>query len=66
MKAILVTPKNTKEYDFVLEILKRMNMKISELSEEQIEDFGMSYLMKEKDTGKKMTRKELNQLLENV
>jgi hypothetical protein len=66
MKSILVSPKNTKEYDFVLEILNRMNVKISELSEEQIEDFGMSYLMKEKDNGKKMTRKELNQYLENA
>ncbi len=47
MKSILVTPKSAKEYDFVLEFLKRMNVKISEMTPEQLEDFGMSYLLKD-------------------
>ena len=67
MKSILVSPKSKKEYDLIVELLKRMNVKISQMTMEQLEDFGMSYLLKDGPSKeKKLTRKELNKYLEEA
>lgn len=63
MKSILVTPKSKKEYEFILEFLKRMDVKISQMTPEQMEDFGMTYLLKD-GPGKRVSESKIKKILE--
>jgi hypothetical protein len=59
MKALVVTPKNDNEYKFVSELLKKLGIGLSALSQEELEDLGMSKLMRSVDKSKKATRSEI-------
>lgn len=59
MKAIVVTPKNNSEYKFLSDLLKKLGMNSSALSYEDLEDIGMSKLLRNVDKSKKASRAEI-------
>jgi hypothetical protein len=59
MKALVVTPKNDSEFKFLADLLKKLGVSSSALSYEDLEDLGMSKLMRGVDKTKKATRAEV-------
>jgi hypothetical protein len=59
MKAIVVTPKNSNELKFVTDLLKKLGVGSSTVNQEELEDIGMSKLMRQVDKTKRATRKEI-------
>jgi hypothetical protein len=59
MKALVVTPKNDSEFKFLADLLKKLGVSSSALSYEDLEDLGMSKLMRGVDKTKKTTRAEV-------
>jgi 7-cyano-7-deazaguanine synthase in queuosine biosynthesis len=56
MKPIIVRPKNRTEYKFINDLLKKLNIDSRVLSLEELEDIGMSILMREAVQSKKVSR----------
>lgn len=59
MKALVVTPKNSTEYKFLTGLLKKLGVGTSALTQEELEDIGMSKLLREADKSKKASRAEI-------
>ena len=59
MKALVVTPKNSNEFKFVTDLLKKLGVGSSTVSQEELEDIGMSKLMRQVDKTKKANRIEI-------
>ena len=59
MKALVITPKNDSELKFLTDLLKKLGINSSSLSYEDLEDIGMSKLLREVDKTKRATRKEI-------
>jgi hypothetical protein len=56
MKAIVIQPKNSSEYRFIADLLKKLGVGSSSISTEELEDIGMSKLLRDTDKSKKVTR----------
>lgn len=59
MNPVVITPKNKKEFDFVSQLLLKLNISSRSLSTEEIEDLSMSKLMRGVDRSKKVSRKAI-------
>lgn len=59
MKALVITPKNDSEFKFLADLLKKLGVSSSALSYEDLEDIGMSKLMRDIDKTKKASRAEI-------
>jgi hypothetical protein len=59
MKAIVVTPKNNNELKFVTDLLKKLGVGSSTVNQEELEDIGMSKLMRQVDKTKRASRTEI-------
>jgi hypothetical protein len=59
MKALVIKPKDDKELKFVSALLKKLGIHSSSLSLEELEDIGLSRLMRETDKLKKVSRLEV-------
>ena len=59
MKALVVTPKNSNEFKFVIDLLKKLGVGSSTVNQEELEDIGMSKLMRQVDKTKKASRTEI-------
>ncbi len=59
MKAIVVTPKNDSEFKFLSDLLKKLGINSASLSYEDLEDIGMSKLLREVDKTKRASRNEI-------
>ena len=59
MKALVITPKNSNEFKFVSELLKKLGVGTSALSQDELEDIGMSKLLHEVDKTKKVSRSDI-------
>ena len=59
MKALVITPKNDSEFKFLADLLKKLGVSSSALSYEDLEDIGMSKLMRGVDKTKKASRTEI-------
>jgi hypothetical protein len=59
MKALVITPKNDSEFRFLADLLKKLGVSSSALSYEDLEDIGMSKLMRGIDKTKKTSRSEI-------
>lgn len=59
MKAIVVTPKNDSEFKFLSDLLKKLGINSASLSYEDLEDIGMSKLLRDVDKTKKASRNEI-------
>ena len=56
MKPVVITPKTKKEFDFVSQLLNKLRISSRMLSMEEVEDLGLSKLMREADRSKKVSR----------
>ena len=56
MKAIVVTPKNSNELKFVTDLLKKLGVGSLTLNQDELEDIGMSKLLRQVDKNKKTSR----------
>ena len=59
MKTLVVTPKNQSEFKFVSDLLKKLGVGSSSLSQNELEDIGMSKMMQGMDKSKKVSRAEI-------
>ena len=59
MDALVVTPKNQDEFKFVADLLKKLGVGSSLLTQNELEDIGMSKLMHGIDKSKKASRAEI-------
>jgi len=59
MKALVITPKSDNEFKFLANLLKKLGVSSSALSYEDLEDIGMSKLMRGLDKTKKASRTEI-------
>jgi len=59
MKSILVKPKSIKEFEFLSGLLQKLGVASRTLTENEIEDIGMSLLMKQADRAKKVSRESV-------
>lgn len=59
MKALVVTPKNSNEFKFVTDLLKKLGVGSSTVTREELEDIGMSKLMRQVDKTRKASRTEI-------
>ena len=59
MKALVVTPKNSNEFKFVTDLLKKLGVGSSSVTQEELEDIGMSKLMRQVDKTKRASRTEI-------
>ena len=59
MKGLVVTPKNDSEFKFVTDLLKKLGVGSSPLTRDELEDIGMSKLMRGVDKSKKASRAEI-------
>jgi hypothetical protein len=59
MKAVVITPKNPKEFKFLTDLLKKLNIISATMSEEEVEDLGLSKMLKNVDKKKKVSRESV-------
>ena len=59
MKSLVITPKSENEFKFLSDLLKKLGVEASTLSEDELEDVGISKLMKSVDKTKKVSRNEI-------
>ena len=59
MKALVITPKNDNEFKFVHDLLKKLGVGSSALSHDELEDMGMSKLLRNINKTKKASRSEI-------
>jgi len=59
MKSILITPRNPKEFKFLFGLLNKLNVSSRILTTTEIEDMGMSLLLKPADRSKNVSRESI-------
>lgn len=59
MKALVITPKNNSEFKFIADLLKKLGVGSSALTQDELEDIGMGKLMHGIDKAKKVNRAEI-------
>ncbi len=59
MKALVITPKNDSEFKFLADLLKKLGVGSSALTQDELEDIGMGKLMHGVDKTKKASRAEI-------
>ena len=59
MKAIVITPKDNNEFKFLADLLKKLGINAAALTQDEVEDIGMSKLMQGLDKTKKASRTEI-------
>lgn len=59
MSGFIITTKSQSEYKFLFDLLKKLGIHCASLSEAEIEDLGLSHLMKKADRTKKVSRESV-------
>jgi hypothetical protein len=65
MKALIVKPKNQSEVKFISGLLKKLGISSTQMEWEELEDHGMSILMKDVDRTKKISRESVMKKLKS-
>jgi hypothetical protein len=63
MKAMVITPKSLSEYKFLHDLLKKLGISSAAMTEEELEDLGLSKLLKSVDRNKKVSKSSVLQKL---
>jgi hypothetical protein len=66
MSSLLITPKSSEELNFLITLLERLDMKSHLVSEEEIEDLGLSIMMRDVDRTEKVSRTEIMKKLQKI
>jgi hypothetical protein len=64
MKAMVIIPKNSHEFKFLYDLLKKLDILSSVMSEEEVEDLGLSKMLKKVDKTKKVSKESILRKLE--
>jgi len=59
MKGILITPKNQAELKFLADLLNKLGIASATMSEEEMEDIGLSNLLKKVNKSRKVSRETI-------
>ena len=59
MKAMVITPRSQSEFKFLSDLMKKLNIMSATVTEEEIEDLGLSKMLKEVDKTKKVSRESI-------
>ncbi len=59
MKGILITPKSQAELKFLADLLKKLGIASATMSEEEMEDLGLSNLLKTVNKSRKVSRETI-------
>ena len=59
MKAMVITPKSPREFKFLSDLLKKLNIMSATMTEEEIEDLGLSKMLKDVDKTKKISKESV-------
>ncbi|MFN8277246.1 MAG: hypothetical protein U0T84_07175 [Chitinophagales bacterium] len=59
MKALVITPKNNDEFKFISDLLTKLGIGTSSLSQDELEDIGLSKMLRKADKTKKASRLEI-------
>lgn len=59
MKAMVITPKNPREFKFLSDLLKKLDILSSTMTEEEVEDLGLSKMLKKVDKAKKASKESI-------
>jgi hypothetical protein len=65
MNSIVINPKDQGEFDFISKLLKKMGIKSKVLSEEEMEDIGLSLLLREINRSETVSEEEIKKKLED-
>lgn len=65
MKAVLIAPKTATEFKFISDLLKKLGMSSATMSKEELEDLGLSKLLKSADKTKKVSGEGIIQKLKS-
>lgn len=60
---MVITPKNPSEFKFISYLLKKLGISSATMTEEELEDMGLSKLLKSVDKSKKVSRSSILQKL---
>lgn len=60
---MVITPKNKDEFEFINDLLNKLGISSATMTEEELEDIGMSKLLKSVDKTKKVSKKSIMQKL---
>jgi hypothetical protein len=63
MKAMVITPKSPGEFKFINDLLKKLGISSATMTEEELEDIGLSKLLKSVDKTKKVSKNSIMQKL---
>ena len=63
MKAMVITPKNQVEFKFINDLLKKLGISSATMTEAELEDIGLSKMLKVVDKTKKVSRNVVMQKL---
>jgi hypothetical protein len=59
MSSIVINPKNDSELNFISELLQKLGVDSKVLTDEELEDLGLSILMKEVDRSEVVSEEEI-------
>ena len=65
MKGMVITAKTQTEYKFLTDLLKKLGITSSMVSEEDLEDLGLSKMIKSVNNSKKVSREGIMQKLKS-
>ncbi|TVR30980.1 MAG: hypothetical protein EA390_07415 [Balneolaceae bacterium] len=64
MEALIIKSKNRSDLELIKELVKKMGLESKSLSEEDVEDLGLTILMKQTDRSKTVTRETVMRKLD--
>jgi hypothetical protein len=59
MKAMVITPKSETEFKFLFDLLNKLGIMSATMSKEDLEDLGLSKMMKSVDKTKKVSKESV-------
>ena len=59
MKAMVITPKSQTEFKFINDLLKKLGIASATMTEEELEDIGLSKMLKAVDKTKKVSKETI-------
>lgn len=59
MKAMVITPKNPREFKFLSDLLKKLDITSAVVTDEEIEDLGLSQMLKNTDKTKRVSKETI-------
>lgn len=56
---MVITPKNPREFKFLSDLLKKLDILSFTMTEEEVEDLGLSKMLKKVDKAKKVSKESI-------